>query len=124
VLVHVGDGVGVAVNVRVGVTVRPAVGVIAGVGVQARTRGEFVVLADTGRPARVSVPLAATLSVMKVSLAPQAGAISLRLPPQLSVALPFGPRVVTGPPFWPQGTAAAEPPGYGTVFVTDRLMTL
>ncbi len=124
VWVDVGDGVGVAEKVEVGVRVGPAVGVIPGVGVHAKTLGEFVVLADTGRPARVSVALAATLSVMKVSLPAQAGAISLKLPVQVSVALPFGPRVVTGLPLWLQGTAETVPPGNGTVFVTDRLMTL
>ncbi len=124
VRVDVGGGVGVAVKVGAGVRVRPAVGVVAGVGVQAKTLGEFVVLDDTGRPARVSVAPAATLSVMKVSLPVQAGAVSFKLPVQVSVALPFGPRTVTGLPLWLQGTAEAVPPGYGTVFVTDRLMTL
>ncbi len=103
--------VGVIVGEGVGVSVGLAVGVIAGVGVQAKTLGEFVVLADTGRPMPVSVPPAATRSVMKVSLKPQAGAVSLRLPVQLSIALPFGPSVVTGLPFWLQGAAEVVPPG-------------
>ncbi len=124
VWVDVGDGVGAAVKVEVGVRVGPAVGVIPGVGVHAKTLGEFVVLADTGRPARVSVALAATLSVMKISVPAQAGAISFKLPVQVSVGLPFGPRVVTGLPPWLQGTPEAVPPGNGTVFVTVRLMTL
>lgn len=115
--VLVGVPVGVAVGVLVGVSVREGVGVpagvavIAGVGVQAKILGEFVVLADTGRPAPVSVALAATRSVMKVSLTPQAGAISFRLPEQVSVALPFGPRVVTAVPFRAQETAESVPPG-------------
>jgi hypothetical protein len=120
-VVGVGLGVlvGVALAVLVGIIVGETVGafvgvrvdVIAGVGVQARILGEFVVLADTGRPLPVSVPLAATRSVMKVSLPAQAGAVSLKLPVQVSVALPFGPRAVTGLPFWSQGTAEAVPPG-------------
>jgi hypothetical protein len=101
--VGVGEGVGVAVN--------PGVGVIAGVGVQAKTLGEFVVLADTGRPKCKSVPLAATLSVMKVSLPLQGGAVSIRLPVQVSVPLPFGPSAVTGLPFWLQGAAEVVPSG-------------
>jgi hypothetical protein len=105
--VTVGDGVGVLVGVLVGVRV----GVLVGVGVQAKILGEFVVLADSQSPEPASVPLASTRSVMKVSLPPQAGAVSLRLPVQVSVALPFGPSVVTAPPFWLQGTAAAVPPG-------------
>ncbi len=117
--VCVGVTVGVAVAARVGVQVGEAVGVpvgvpvgvSAGVGVQAKILGEFVVLAEIGRPVPVSVPLAATRSVMKVSLPPQAGAVSLRLPVQVSVALPFGPSAVTGLPFWLQGTAEAVPPG-------------
>jgi hypothetical protein len=39
----------------------------------------------------------------------------------------FGPSVVTGVPApgpWRQGTATGEPPGEGTVFVTERLLTL
>ena len=123
VAVDVGVLVGVDVEDGVGVSVGPPVGVSVGVGVQAKTLGEFVVLADTGRPARVSVALAATLSVMKVSAPEQAGAVSVKLPVQVSAALPLGPRAVTGVPLWLQGTAEAVPPGYGTVFVTDRLTT-
>jgi hypothetical protein len=124
VCVGVGGGVGVAVDTDVGVRVGPAVGVMAGVGVQAKTLGEFVAPAVTRRPARESVALTSTLSVMKVSLPAQAGATSFRIPVQVAVALPFGPRVVTGLPFWLQATAKAVPPGYGTVFVADRLTTL
>lgn len=123
VFVGVADGVGVVVNGGVGVRVGHAVGVIAGVGVQARILGEFVVPADRGMPERASVALASTRSVMNVSLPTQAGAISFRVPVHLSVALPFGPRAVTGIPFWLQGAAEAIPPGYGTVFVTQRSTT-
>jgi hypothetical protein len=111
--VLVGVPVGVAVGVIVGVIVGEEVGVavIAGVAVQAKILGEFVVLADTGRPTPVSVALAATRSVIKVSLPPQAGAVSFRLPEQVSVALPFGPSAVTAVPFWVQETAEGVPPG-------------
>ena len=55
------------------------------------------------------------------------GAVSSTLPVQVSVALPFGPRVVTGVPApgpWRQGTATGVPSGKGTVFVTWRPATL
>jgi hypothetical protein len=117
---------GVLVGVSVGVTVGVIVGVIVGVGVpvQAKTLTEFVVAADTGVPLPVSVALPLTLSVKNTSIAPQAGAVSFRLPVHVSVAVPFGPSVVTGFPLWMQGAAAGVPPGKGTVFVTATLITL
>jgi hypothetical protein len=54
----------------------------------------------------------------------QAGAVSLTLPVQVSVAVFFGPSVVTGLLPWLQGVDTAEPPGNGTVFVTATLITL
>src|SRR5437773_365916 len=57
-------------------------------------------------------------------LAPQAGAISSTLPVQVSVAVPLAPSVVTGLPPWLQAVDVVVPPGKGTVFVTERLMTV
>ena len=54
------------------------------------------------------------------------GAVSSTLPVQVSVPVPYGPRVVTGVPapgpcmHW---TATGVPPGEGTVFVTERPVT-
>ena len=51
----------------------------------------------------------------------------MTLPVQVSVAVPFGPSVVTGEPApgpWRHGTAVTVPPGNGTVFVTERPVTL
>ena len=66
-------------------------------------------------------------SEKKLCDAPEGGAVSLTLPVQVSVAVPFGPSVVTGEPApgpWRQGTATGVPPGKGTVFVTERPVTL
>jgi hypothetical protein len=66
-------------------------------------------------------------SVKKLCVALQGGAVSSTLPMQVSVAVPFGPSVVTGVPapapckHW---TGTAVPPGKGTVFVTERPVTL
>jgi hypothetical protein len=106
------------------VLVGVSVGVLVGVGVQARRFGEFVVLPDTGLLILVSVPLALTLSVKKASDPPQGGAVSSMLPVQVSVAVPLSPSVVTGLPPWLQGTATVAPPGKGTWLVTSRLMTV
>src|SRR6185369_16854697 len=54
----------------------------------------------------------------------QAGAVSFTAPVQLSVAVPFGPSVVTGLPPWLHGVDVVVPPGNGTVFVTATLITL
>src|SRR5258706_3961614 len=54
----------------------------------------------------------------------QGGAASSTVPVQLSVAVPFGPSVVTGLPPWLQGVDDVVPPGNGTVFVTATLITL
>ena len=124
VLVGVLVGVLVEVGVGVGDAVKAGVDVIAWVGVQVRTLGEFVVPAVRRRPERASVAPASTRSVINVLLPTQAGAVSFRIPVHLSVALPFGPRVVTGIPFWLQAAAEDAPPGYGKVFVTERLTTL
>jgi hypothetical protein len=52
----------------------------------------------------------------------QAGAVSVTLPVQVSVAEPFGPSVVTGLPPWLQETAVVTPSEQlvvqGNVFVT------
>jgi hypothetical protein len=73
------------------------------------------------------MPEALISSEKKLCVAPQGGAVSLTLPVQVSVAVPFGPSVVTGVPApgpWRQGTAVVVPPGKGTVFVTERPVTL
>ena len=57
-------------------------------------------------------------------LEPQGGAISSTLPVQVSVAVPLAPSVVTGLPPWLHGVDVVVPPGNGTVFVTERLMTV
>src|SRR5260221_501260 len=57
-------------------------------------------------------------------LKPQAGAVSLTVPVQVSVAVPLAPSVVTGLPLWLHGVDVVVPPGNGTVFVTARLMTV
>src|SRR5258706_13503184 len=56
-------------------------------------------------------------------LDPQGGATSSTLPMQVSVAVPLAPSVVTGLPPWVQTCDVVVPPGNGTVFVTERLMT-
>jgi hypothetical protein len=43
---------------------------------------------------------------------------------QVSVAVPLAPSVVTGLPLWLQRVDVVVPPGNGTVFVTERLMTV
>jgi hypothetical protein len=66
-------------------------------------------------------------SEKKLCDAPQGGAVSSTLPVQVSVAVPFGPSVVTGTPApgpWRQGTPVVVPPGKGTVFVTVSPVTL
>src|SRR5438552_13993025 len=57
-------------------------------------------------------------------LDPQGGATSLTAPVQVSVAVPLAPSVVTGLPPWLQTVDVVVPPGKGTVFVTERLMTV
>src|SRR5258706_75669 len=57
-------------------------------------------------------------------LKPQAGAVSLTVPVQVSVAVPLAPSVVTGLPPWLHGGEVVVPPGNGTVFVTATLITL
>src|ERR1700693_3061340 len=57
-------------------------------------------------------------------LDPHAGAVSLTLPVQVSVAVPLGPSVVTGLPLWLQTVDVVGPPGKGTWLATARLMTL
>src|SRR5260221_363895 len=57
-------------------------------------------------------------------LDPQGGATSSTLPMQVSVAVPLAPSVVTGLPPWVQTCDVVVPPGNGTVFVTERLMTV
>jgi hypothetical protein len=67
-----------------------------------------------------------------VSVAAQAGAVSVTLPLQVSVAVPLGPSVVTGAGGvpWLQGVAVVVPPvhvgglGQGTVFETESPVTL
>src|SRR5258706_6288097 len=54
----------------------------------------------------------------------QGGAASSTVPVQVSVAVPFGPSVVTGLPPWLHGVDVVVPPGNGTVFVTATLITL
>jgi len=77
---HVIAGVGVLVGVFVGVLVG---GVFVGVGVQARTWTTPPVLALALMPVTTPVPL--TRSVKSQLLASQGGAVSLRMPPQVSV---------------------------------------
>ena len=115
-----GMGVGVLVTVFVGGT-----GVF--VGVQAAILTAPVALPKTGAWELWSVPETSISSMKKNCVAPQAGAVSLTLPVQVSVEVPFGPSVVTGVPApdpWRQGTATGVPPGDGTVFVTWRPVTL
>src|SRR6266446_8131410 len=57
-------------------------------------------------------------------LDPQGGATSSTAPMQVSVAVPLAPSVVTGLPPWVQTWDVVVPPGNGTVFVTERLMTV
>jgi hypothetical protein len=58
----------------------------------------------------------------------QAGAVSVTLPVQASVAEPLGPSVVTGLPPWLQETGVVTPSEQfglqGTEFVTERPVTL
>jgi hypothetical protein len=55
---------------------------------------------------------------------PQAGAVSLTVPVQVSVAVPLAPSVVTGLPPWLQTVDVVGPPGNGTWLVTARLTTV
>ena len=73
------------------------------------------------------MPEASISSEKKLCVAPQGGAVSSTLPMQVSVELPFGPSAVTGEPApgpWRHWTATGVPPGKGTVFVTERPLTL
>ncbi len=81
--VSVGVFVGVSVGVFVGVSVGVFVGVSVGVGVQAETTTTPPVLAFTVMP--VSVPEPSTRSVKLQLLVWQPGAVSLMMPPQISV---------------------------------------
>src|SRR5213593_2740299 len=81
--VAVGVLVGVFVGVLVGVFVGVLVGVFVGVGVQARTWTTPPVLALTLTP--VSTPAPETRSVKSQLPASQGGAVSFRMPPQVSV---------------------------------------
>jgi hypothetical protein len=124
--VFVGVFVGVLVGVFVGVFVGVLVGVFVGVGVgvQAAISTDPEALPETRRAGiPASLPIALISSSNSVSVEPQAGAVSLIEPEQVSVRDRMGPRLVTGTPFWLQLTAVVGPPGKGTVLVTARLMT-
>jgi hypothetical protein len=117
------------VGVFVGVLVGVFVGVLVGVGVQAAmTTVRFAVPCTTNPGNMASIPVARTWSVKLVDVAPQAGAVSMKLPEQESPGVPAGARLLTGLP-----TASLQATtvvlfgglgsGKGTVLSTTRLVT-